>query len=559
MRMPLQRDYIQGGKDHLRNIWAKITAKIGKKYLIIIAVAIVLLIGLGFFITGKKNDSQAAMQQMKTFEVVKGNIEDTISGSGTIEAIDRKEIASECTGTISNLYVTEGQQVEKGDLIMTFDNDTYDSQVQSAQLNLQQSQTELASLLKDKTNLKIYATAAGIVGDSLPTVGSNVSKSSTFTTITDQTHMQAQASFNLSTDENISVGQTADLFVADYLTSIKGTVSSVSIINNSGGNRICNVLITIDNPGRLTSGTAVTTVNISTGGRTASAIESTTLEWPSATNVQVKTAGTLSKLYITAGQSVANGQLLAELESSDLDEQISDQRITIKQKQLSLAQQNKELENRTLYSPISGTVIAVSVTEGEEVTENQSNLVTISCIDTLQVTIPVDELDILKVAVGQSARVTSDAIEGTTFTAKVSEIAGEGTVTSGVSTFDVLLLLDDPGNLKAGMNVNAEILINSKNNVLQVPVQALIERSDKKYVKLQTNNSKETLTEVQVGLTTADMAEITSGLSEGDKIVYANLQTTAKTTESNTTQQRQGGMMGPSGGGSGGGPPGGGI
>ncbi|HWQ75884.1 MAG TPA: efflux RND transporter periplasmic adaptor subunit [Syntrophomonas sp.] len=546
----------------MRNIWAKITAKIGKKYLIIIAVAIVLLIGLGFFITGKKNDSQAAMQQMKTFEVVKGNIEDTISGSGTIEAIDRKEIASECTGTISNLYVTEGQQVEKGDLIMTFDNDTYDSQVQSAQLNLQQSQTELASLLKDKTNLKIYATAAGIVGDSLPTVGSNVSKSSTFTTITDQTHMQAQASFNLSTDENISVGQTADLFVADYLTSIKGTVSSVSIINNSGGNRICNVLITIDNPGRLTSGTAVTTVNISTGGRTASAIESTTLEWPSATNVQVKTAGTLSKLYITAGQSVANGQLLAELESSDLDEQISDQRITIKQKQLSLAQQNKELENRTLYSPISGTVIAVSVTEGEEVTENQSNLVTISCIDTLQVTIPVDELDILKVAVGQSARVTSDAIEGTTFTAKVSEIAGEGTVTSGVSTFDVLLLLDDPGNLKAGMNVNAEILINSKNNVLQVPVQALIERSDKKYVKLQTNNSKETLTEVQVGLTTADMAEITSGLSEGDKIVYANLQTTAKTTESNTTQQRQGGMMGPSGGGgggSGGGPPGGGI
>ncbi len=541
----------------MKDIWAIITAKASKKHLIIIAVGIVLLALLGFYIADNNSSSQDALQQMKSLTVTKGNIEDTISGSGTIEAIDRKEIASECTGTISKLYVSEGQQVEKGDLLMTFDNDNYDSQVQSAQLNLQQAQAELASLQKDKNNLKIVANAAGVLGDNLPAIGDNVGKGSSFTTITDQTHMQARASFNLGTNLYINVGDEADLFMADYLTSIKGTVTSVSIINAAGGNRMGDALITVSNPGRLTSGTEITKIEIHTAERTISAIEGTTLEWPSAANVQAKTSGTVARLYVTAKQWVDKGQILAELESSDLDEQINDQRIAIQQKQLSLAQQNKELEKRTLYAPISGTVIAVNVTEGEEVTDNQSNLVTISCLDTLQVTIPVDELDILKVKTGQSARITSDAIEGRTFTAKVTEIAGEGTVTSGVSTFDVLLLLDDPGELKAGMNVNAEILITSKKDVLLLPLEAITDRGNRKFVKFPSSGGEEKLTEVQVGLSTATMVEITSGLQEGDTVVYNALQATAKNPTS-TGQRQSGGMMGGPGAGSGGRPPGGG-
>ncbi len=543
----------------MKKIWAAIVAKAGRKRLIIAAVAIVLLAALWYSAAENKNSTADALQTMKSVAVVKGNIEETISGSGTIEAIDRKEIASECTGTISKLYVSEGQQVQKGDLLMTFDNDNFDSQVQSARLNLQQAQQEMASLQQDKKNLKIVATASGVLGDSLPAVGDNVGKGSSFSTITDQTHMQARASFNLGTELNISTGQEADLFVADYLTGIKGTVTSVSTINAAGGNRICDVLITVSNPGRLTSGTTVTKVEVPTTGRTIAAIQGTTLEWPSAANVQAKSAGTVAKLYVTANQWVEQGQILAELESSDLDEQISNQRIAIQQKQLSLAQQNRELEKRTLYAPIAGTVVAVNVTEGEEVTDNQSNLVTISCLNTLQVTIPVDELDILNVKTGQSARVSSDAIKGKVFTAKVTEIAGEGTVSSGVSTFDVLLLLDDPGALKAGMNVNAEILLAAKEDVLLLPLDAITEQGDKKFVKIRSSNGEEKRTEVKVGIVTSTTAEIKAGLQEGDNVVYNALQATAKTSSSITQQRQQGGMMGGSGGRTGGPPPAGGF
>lgn len=525
----------------MKKIWDKIIAKIGKRNFILLVIAILVVGLLVNNAVAKKNSSAAALAQQKLVTVEKGNIEDKISGSGTIEAISRKEIASEMTGTISNIYVTDGQQVKKGDLLMTFSNDTYDSQLQSAELSLQQAKLELASLQKDKTNLKIIASSAGTLGDNLPSVGSNVGQGS-FSTITDQTHLQTRASFNLGADDNISVGQEADLFVADYLTSIKGTVTSVNNVSSQGGNKICNVLITISNPGRLTSGTIVS-VKINTANRSVSAIADTTLEWPAASNVQVKTTGTLKNIYVTANEWVNKGQLLAELESSDLDEQISTKIISVKQKQLSVNQLETELAQRTLYAPIDGTVIEVNVTEGEEVTSKQADLITISCLNTLQVTIPIDELDILKVKMGQNGNVTSDAIAGKTFTAKVTEIAGEGTTTSGVSTFDVLLQLDDPGALKAGMNVNAEILVTAKKDVLLIPIAAITDRGDRKFVKLQGADSASKLIEVEVGLSTSTLAEITSGLKQGDVVVYTEGVATPTTTTTMKTQQ-QGGFIG---------------
>lgn len=122
-------------------------------------------------------------------------------------------------------------------------------------------------------------------------------------------------SWPLQTRVSFNIAQEDSLYVADYLTSIKGTITSVSTTVGHGGNKICNVLITISNPGRLTSGTNVT-AKIETSGRAYLATEDTTLEWPSSSNVQVKTAGTLKNLYVTANEWVEKGKLLAELESS---------------------------------------------------------------------------------------------------------------------------------------------------------------------------------------------------------------------------------------------------
>jgi HlyD family secretion protein len=265
----------------LNQLGEKVRNKINRKYLIIMGIAVLIIIAWIIYISQFNHQKAEATWETETVELTRGNIRETISGSGTIEAISRKEIASECTGTINTIYVSEGQEVEKGDLLMTFDNDSYDSSVKSAELNLQQAKAELASLNRDKANLKIYAPSSGMLGSSLPAVGDNLGKGAAFSAITDKTHMQVQASFNLNSSSSISKGQKASLFIADYLQSIEGTVANVSSVEYQGGQKISNVLISIANPGRLVEGTGVT-VSIQTPEGTFSAAEDAALRWPSA-------------------------------------------------------------------------------------------------------------------------------------------------------------------------------------------------------------------------------------------------------------------------------------
>lgn len=166
---------------------------------------------------------------------------------------------------------------------------------------------------------------------------------------------------------------------------------------------------------------------------------------------------------------------------------------------------------------------------------------TIIDLNNLEVIIPVDELDINNIELGQEAIVTAEAIPNVSFNANVSKIALEGDVNNGVATFDVTLSLKEIDGLKPGMSVNAEIIIDSKEDALLVPIEAVQSRKDKKFVlvKKGEDNSEVEFVEVEIGLVSEDYVEIVEGLNEGDTVVY---QSTAVNEEN---QQRQGmGMMG---------------
>src|SRR5690606_24526049 len=91
----------------------------------------------------------------------------------------------------------------------------------------------------------------------------------------------------------------------------------------------------------------------------------------------------------------------------------------------------------------------------------------------LQIVVGVDELDISKVKVGQPASILVEALPDQKFTGKVTEIAQEGTATSGVATFDVTIMLDDSTNLRAGMSAEATIIVEQKADALYLPIEAV--------------------------------------------------------------------------------------
>ena len=94
----------------------------------------------------------------------------------------------------------------------------------------------------------------------------------------------------------------------------------------------------------------------------------------------------------------------------------------------------------------------------------------------------IDELDIQSVKVGQKVTVTADAFEGQTFSGTVTNVSLESTYSNGVSTYPVTVTMDEAGNLLPGMNVDGVITLEEANDVLTIPVDALM-RGNQVYIK----------------------------------------------------------------------------
>ena len=141
---------------------------------------------------------------------------------------------------------------------------------------------------------------------------------------------------------------------------------------------------------------------------------------------------------------------------------------------------------------------------------------------TLDVT--VDELDISRIYVGQSATITIDALAGEHFSATVSQISNSGTNDGGNSKFTVELTLEKSGDMLPGMTASAFIQLDSGENLLCVPAAALGEENGETILYTsydEKNAALGTPVAVTIGAADAEYVQILTGLSEGDTVYYA--------------------------------------
>lgn len=501
------------------------------KYGLVAVICIMIISGIFMGVSSNKRDANSkAASSYATAKVIKGDIKVTASGTGTVAASLRKEVKPQDTGIVDKVLVTEGQLVKKGNLILTLESDSESVDIERAKLSLSLEEKELNNLQKDMENLKIYAPASGVVGNINANIGEELSKGYLLTNITDKTKMELIALYNGSQVSNIEVGQEAEVFLPDFLQTFDGTVTKVGETGLAYGSGaiLYEVTVEIENPGGLTPGT-LAQVTIKNDKGSFPAVEDTKLEMKSPRKVNLAVGGILKCLYVSSGDYVEKGELLAELESPDLQARIENQEIKVEQKKLELSEKLKQLDNTAVYAPISGTVLKINVTEGDNVSPN-TQIAIIADLNNLEVVVPIDELDIGKVKIGQPAVVTAEAIPNTKFTAEVVKIALEGTSRGGVATFDVTLRIKDTGQLRPGMTVNAEIITAIKNDVLLLPVEAIQKRGDRNFVILegeqQEDQSKPNIVPIKIGLVSEDYVEVVEGLKEGDTVIYPSVEKT---------------------------------
>lgn len=178
--------------------------------------------------------------------------------------------------------------------------------------------------------------------------------------------------------------------------------------------------------------------------------------------------------------------------------------------------------------------------------------------ENMELSVSVDELDILSIEVGQKAAITLDALENETFEGEITSIDTNGSSSSGVTKYTTKIAVAKNESMMSGMNASVSIIVEEKSDILLIPSLAVTEQGNKSVVYTKKDDSTGELSgeiEVETGVTDGNNIEITSGLNEGDTVYYSMPVTTTDSSSSETQEFNMGGgmMQGgdmPSGGGS---------
>ena len=201
----------------------------------------------------------------------------------------------------------------------------------------------------------------------------------------------------------------------------------------------------------------------------------------------------------------------------------------VSQSKAALERVEEDLRNSTIVSPIDGLVLSRDVNVGDAVSSilvlgsQATLLMTLGDVSEVYVQGKVDEADIGKVYLNQSARIVVESFKEKKFVGKVTKISPLGKEKDNVTTFEVRVSIQNStGELKANMSANAEILLEEKKNVLMAPEAAMIYDKDRnasiEVPDAKAQNGKRKVA-VKLGISNGVKTELLAGLNEGQQVI----------------------------------------
>jgi RND family efflux transporter MFP subunit len=206
-----------------------------------------------------------------------------------------------------------------------------------------------------------------------------------------------------------------------------------------------------------------------------------------------------------------------------------------------LADYNNQLSNgakRTVIAPIDGTVSAINVKNGDDLSRlssgNNANSapMIIGDLKTLKAQVSVNEVDIPNVVIGQKVMMTFGAIDGLSISGKIEKMDALGTLAQGVVTYNVTIGFDNIDlRIRPQMSVSAKIITSIKQDVITVSNGALKTQGNATYIEVLNNGATtpERRT-IEIGAANNTDTEIVSGINVGDNVVTQTIDPNAKAT-----------------------------
>ncbi len=520
-----------------------------------------------FLVVGPASDGQSTVTRTAT--AAQGVVQSTVSGSGNLQAASQLDLGFKTSGTVTNIYVSQGQHVTEGQLLATLNPESAEVTLQQSKAALQSAEAALAK--EEETDGETSAGASGSGGTgasgsggasaSAAAAGSAPGASDPGTaTVADTTPAQTSPAGQPTTPgASTSPGTASPAPTATTPTTTPTSTTPATIPTGKS-------------PSKKT--TAAPTTTTTAGKRTTSGGARETKETKE-TAAETKSNSSSSSSSISTATREAN---------------LASARAAVKSDKLTVQSDEEAVQNTKLYAPEDGTIVSLSGQVGETVSgggttkassgsssssssssggsgtaaaggasaagggsssssskssdSSSSSFAILSDLSSMQLVVALSESEIGNVKAGQPATVTVEALNGAKLAAHVGEVALLSTNSSGGAvSYDVTFQLDQlEAGLKVGMSATAEVVVKQAEGV-NVPTSAI--SADSVTVK---RNGKETRQRVVTGLAGNTSTIILSGLKAGETVVLP----AASSSSSTNLLSKLGGRAGAGGLGGGG-------
>jgi len=467
-----------------------------KKWFIVLLAVILIAVG-GFFgyqrFFADNRQVTAEEPTLQTATVTRGDIVLTASGSGNLLPATEIGLGFSTSGTLLELNVQVGDQVEAGDVLARLDDTDARTNLTQAEINLRQAEIQLAELTADVDEAELATAQANLIS--------------------------AQENLNslLASPDPDEVEQ-ARMAVEKAKNSLWAAQMSRDAAQTDFARKQAEIQV----------------ANAEMAVREAEM------------NYEEVLAGPTEAEIAAARAQVAQAQAaLDELLAGASPEELEVAQLNVELARRKLAAAQADLEGTVLKAPFSGVVTAVDAEVGEAV--GTSPIITLANTEMPLVRFWVEESDLSSVAVGNPVNITFEALPDYTFPGEIISVEPTLVTVDGTSAVQVWATIDlsaHPVNLLFGMTAEVEVVAGEARNALLVPVEALRELGPDQYaVFVVKSNGELELRPVEVGLKDYVNAEIISGLEEGEVVSTGESTGSSQSVQVPTNEGPGGGPM----------------
>ena len=534
---------------------------IEKKIKFIIIIIAILLLGLASWaiFRGQKGASY-------DFAVVKrGDVVEEVSATGTVKSAEDINLRFETSGTVEQIYVSEGSQVKQGIQLVKLATGKLYSQFLQAQASYNEAKAKLDKLLAGATTEEIQV--AERVVENARVVLEDV-KAKAENDLNEDYDDAIDIFDNAYFDADKAMKKLKTLFGVDSLyeeyrsdLSFRSTQVKVetknkkeeadsafenlkelvaAIRNNSSHDNVDNsfdaflsylrvIRDALDSAGNLID----LVILHSEYGQTQWDTDKDNIE-SGRTTINGAVSDVISAQQALATQKVTNQTNinsaentlkkaeddLAKIKAAPREVDIAVYKADVDKTKASMVELQQKLNDAVLKAPIDATITKVNVKIGETVVAGGEPVISLISVNNFEIKVDVPEADIGKVKSENPAQIVLDAFPEKVWAGRVVEIEPAETLIEGVVYYRVTVIFDKlDERIKSGMSADLTIETNKKENVLFIPYRAIVFKDGKKIVRVSEGKEIREA-EVETGLKGNEgEVEIVSGLNEGDQVI----------------------------------------